>query len=157
MKKLLFLVIIIGGLIYLFRGASSTNLNNTTDPDVQFAPEPAVSAFSDIEGEAEVLEKRASGDINNDGKLDTVVLIAESGGGSGVFVYAAAYVSGPVSYKGTNTIFLGDRISPQSVSISSGVATVRYLDRQEDEPFAAEPTISVSKQFVYRNGKFVER
>ena len=79
------------------------------------------------------------------------------GSGSGTFIYAAAYLSGPVNYKGTEALFIGDRIAPQSVSISQGVVTVSYLDRKDDEPLSAEPTVSKNMQFVVRGGAFVER
>lgn len=107
--------------------------------------------------ETELQSERGYGDLNGDGKDDVVVFLTQSGGGSGTFVYAAAYVSGPVGYKGTNAIFLGDRIAPQSASISNKTATVNYLDRKDDEPFAAEPTVSVSQQFVYKNSELVEK
>ena len=66
-------------------------------------------------------------------------------------------MSGPVNYKGSIATFLGDRVAPESISISKGVVTIKYLDRKEDEAFAAEPTVSVTKQFIYKNGELVEK
>ena len=106
--------------------------------------------------ETKILPLKASGDLNSDGKLDTAALLAQTAGGTGTFIYVGAYVSGPVSYKGTNAVFIGDRISPQSVSMSSSLITVKYLDRKEGESFADEPTVLVSKTFVYREGKLEE-
>lgn len=107
--------------------------------------------------ESRVLETIAYGDLNADGEEDALALIAQSGGGSGTFVYVVVYVSGPVKYNGSNAIFLGDRISPQSLSVKNGVATVKYLDRKEDEPFSAEPTVSTTKQLVYKSGELAEK
>lgn len=161
MKKVLALIIIALGIWYLF---SRTNTDSVVEVDRDnssvvddFKPDPSQATFGGIEGDFTILEQRAYGDANNDEKNDTIVLLAESGGGSGVFIYVAAYVSGPVNYKGSNAIFLGDRVSPQSVSIKEGVVTVKYLDRKEGEPFAAEPTVPSSKQFVYKKGELVER
>lgn len=113
----------------------------------------------DSEANQEIIldTKNAFGDVNADGKEDKVVLLVQSGGGTGVFTYVAAYVSGPVRYKGSNAIFIGDRIIPTSITISSGVIAVNYLDRQDNEPYAAEPTVSKTKTLVYSNGKLVER
>ena len=104
-----------------------------------------------------LLDKFAYGDINADGKEDTVLFLARYGAGSGTFIYLAAFVSGPVTYRGTEATFIGDRIAPQSVSINGGGVTVEYLDRGADEALAAEPTVATSKRFVYRAGEFQER
>src|SRR3989344_7159747 len=158
MKKILIVVVIIAALFYLFKDSKSEVKTTVPDnPDATFRPDPTLATFSGLEGEVTILEEKAYGDINGDQKPDTAVLLAESGGGSGVFIYAAAYVSGPVNYKGSNAVFLGDRISPQKISITSGVITISYLDRKPDEPFAAEPTVPVSKQFIYKNGELVEK
>lgn len=172
MKKLILLIVIaIIGLGFYF-SANKTEINPEDTAAVNsFKPDPGSATFtfdegavtlsngkSDEDGEqVELLEQKASGDLNKDGKEDTAVLLASSGGGSGVFIYVAAYVSGPVNYKGTNAIFVGDRISPESLSISNGVIIFNYLDREADEPFGAEPTVLTSKQFVYANGAIEEK
>lgn len=180
MKKFLFLVF----LLFLVAGFYYWKNINTLAPfelgnvqDKNFQPD-AQSATFHIEGrstplsqgnnvstdkdtgettETRLLDEKAYGDLNKDGKDDVVVLLSQSGSGSGVFMYVAAYVSGPVNYKGSSAIFIGDRISPLSLSIVNGTVTVNYLDREPDEPFAADPTVPTSKQFIYRNGEFVER
>lgn len=98
----------------------------------------------------------AYGDINKDDRNDSAVILVRSGGGSGSFVYVTALVSGNTGYSGSNAILIGDRVAPKNISIASGVITVEYLDRGEDEPFAVEPTIAVTKQYSYRNGELVE-
>ncbi len=161
MKKLIILVLIVTAAIFFFAQNNNVSVapGNQATTDESFRPDLSNVAFSglELEGEIILLEERAYGDINSDGKVDTVTFLAESGGGSGVFIYAAAYVSGPVNYKGSNVVFLGDRIAPKNISIKNGVITVSYLDRRDGEPFAAEPTMPVSKQFVYTNGELVEK
>lgn len=176
MKKLLFLIIVAAGLIFYFTRSPESASTPNTDPigSAEINPSNATFSFDDgsvtltngtgekedeetgFKETVEILEERAIGDLNADGKNDAVLLLARSGGGSGVFIYAAAYISGPVNYKGTNAIFLGDRISPQSITIANGIATVRFLDRNPDEAFAAEPTMPKDEQFVYRDGAFRE-
>jgi hypothetical protein len=159
MKKVLILILIALGVWYLFFEKNTVEIGpeNTTNQGANFKPDPSHASFSGVEGDFSLLERKAYGDLNSDQKNDVVVLLSESGGGSGVFIYVAAYVSGPVNYRGTNAVFLGDRVAPEDLSISNGIVTVKYLDRREDEPFAAEPTIPASKQFMYRNGELVER
>src|SRR3990167_4965926 len=77
-----------------------------------------------------LMDKFAYGDLNADGKEDTVLLLARYGAGSGIFVYLAAFASGPVTYKGSKAIFIGDRIAPQSLFIKGSAVTVEYLDRK---------------------------
>ncbi len=177
MKKIITLIIIIGaiGLLYYMR-ENSLNDEIVTPSEKAggtFRPDPSSATFifddetvtlskgrntnDESAEETALLDEIAYGDLNADGKEDTVVLLARSGGGSGVFIYVAAYVSGPVNYKGSNAVFLGDRIAPSNISIANGVVTVSYLDRREDEALAAEPTIEVTKKFVYRNGELEER
>lgn len=119
--------------------------------------ETSITPGSSFMEETSILDKFAYSDINSDGKEDTLLLLVRYGAGSGTFVYLAAFVSSPVTYRGSNAVFLGDRISPESISINSGTITVKYLDRKPDEPMAAEPTISIIKQFVYKNGGLQER
>ena len=104
-----------------------------------------------------LLDKFAYGDINADGKEDAIVFLARYGSGSGTFIYLAAFVSGPVTYRGTRVTYLGDRISPQSISINEGIVTVKYLDRRLDEALAVEPTVRMTKEFTFEDGGFQER
>ena len=98
-----------------------------------------------------------NGDLNGDGKQDAVGIFVKNGAGSGVFIYLAAVISGPVSYKGTNMVFVGDRVTPKSIKISGSTITVNYLDRDPGEPFSADPTVQASKDFIYKNGELSEK
>lgn len=130
------------GEVTLVDGKATTNL----------IPESAINT------ETTLVSDPVYGDVNGDKKNDAVILLAQSSGGSGVFVHLAAYVSGNVAYKGSNAIFIGDRISPQAITINNtGLITLTYLDRGEDEPMAAAPTIAKSKTFTYKSGQLEER
>lgn len=182
MKKLTILVfvVIVIGLVFFLRGGNGNgnNVDNTQITGNSFKPDPSNATFifeqgpvtlsqgrysaplvpgSDIKEEIYITDIRGYGDINNDDKNDTVAVLVQSGGASGVFIYLAGYVSGPINYKGSNAVFLGDRITPRSIEVKNGLTTINYLDRKDDEPFAAEPTVAVSKTFIYRNGILEER
>ena len=182
MKKIVFAVVIVGVIIGYFVIRDSYSTDKTGTPVISengvFHPDPSNATFtfddeaitlsagrnersiapgSALVEETILLDKFAYGDINADGKEDTVLFLARYGAGSGTFIYLAAFVSGPVTYRGSEAVFIGDRIAPQSISISGGNVTVEYLDRGADEALAAEPTVATSKRFVYRIGEFQER
>lgn len=176
MKKFFILLIILAAAAFFyFMSDISSNVDNETGKtnENNFRPDPSSATFT-FDGEpttlskgknaneetleeTAILENIAYGDLNADGKEDALIFLARSGGGSGVFIYTAGFISGPVNYKGTNAVFLGDRVSPQNISIRNGVATVTYLDRSADEPFVADPTIMTAKQLIYRNGLLTEK
>lgn len=181
MKKLVVLIIIIAALAgwYIWHGKIATPTEEIKVMPTVTHPDPSNATFI-VEDEPITLKNGkavselapgslsteetsltsdlAYGDINKDGNNDTVALLLQSGGGSGTFVYLVAYVSGNVGYKGSNAVFIGDRISPKSVAVSSaGVITLKYLDRKPSEAMASEPTVPVTKTFDYKAGKLEER
>lgn len=89
------------------------------------------------------------GDLDGDGIDDYAMLISQEGAGSGTFYYVAVGLADKDSGKilGTNSIFLGDRIAPQNISVSNGVILVNYAERRTGEPMTAQPSVGVSKYF----------
>ena len=182
MRKTIIIVIILAVAVTLYALWDSFSADKTgvsiTDDDGTFHQDPSNATFtiddelvtlsagrneraitpeSSLTEETILLDKFAYGDINADGKEDTLLLLARYGGGSGTFIYLAAFVSGPVTYRGSNAVFIGDRIAPQSISLNGAIVTVEYLDRGPDDAFAVEPTILTTKQFIYRNGELAEK
>lgn len=186
MKKIsiyIAIILIFVGFWYLYSNTTSTpipttNYENTSKNTETNLPDPGNATFkfedgdltlksgkniesiapdSAIKLETTLTNTQALGDINGDGKDDAVVVLVQSGGGTGVFFYVAAVASSPLSYKGTNAVFVGDRISPQSISIKNGLITLDYFDRTSDEPFDAEPTVRSSKTYVYSDGMLIEK
>lgn len=84
-------------------------------------------------------------DFDNDGREDSAFIITQETGGSGTFYYVVARLdklSGPI---GSEAVFLGDRISPQSTNIErNNVVTVNYADRKAGESFATAPSVGKS-------------
>ena len=176
MKKIIVIAVILVAAVLLYTMRDKFPAKEARTPQVSenglFRPDPSSATFTFDDGsitlsmgrnesasgeETILLNKFAYGDINADDKEDTALLLARYGDGSGTFIYLGTYVSGPVTYRGSKVIFIGDRIAPQSISIKQGIVTVEYLDRRPDEALATEPTVPVSKQFVYRNGEFQEK
>lgn len=99
----------------------------------------------------------AKGDLNDDTIPDLVFLLTQNSGGSGTFyfVVAALQTTGG-GYNGTNGVFLGDRIAPQTTEIRGGEIIVNYARRAEDEPMTAKPSVGVSKYLRVEGERLVE-
>lgn len=177
-KLLLLLIILIGGFYYYSNRTSEVGQEpsgeNSAGTTFQIDPSGGTFTFdgervtlsngrkegkdeAGFYSETRILENGAFGDVNADGKEDAVLFIARSGGGSGTFIYVAGFISSPTGHRGTEGIFIGDRISPQSISINQGIITARFLDRGADEPYSTEPTIPATRQFVVSGGELKAR
>jgi hypothetical protein len=84
--------------------------------------------------------KNVTKDFNGDGKTDAMVILTRDAGGSGTFYYAAAALSSGEEYKGTNAIFLGDRIKMDSLYIAGGKICLICFKRSQGDPMTAEPS-----------------
>lgn len=103
-----------------------------------------------------VLGAPVYGDLTGDGEADAALILVQDSGGSGTFYYVAAALRMGVSYRGTNTARLGDRVAIHDLRIRNGVVIVDYADRRTSEPMSAEPTVDESRDFVLRDGKLRE-
>src|SRR3989338_5155671 len=102
---------------------------------------------SAIKIETTVFGEPAMGDLDDDGVEDAALILVYNPGGSGTFYYVTAALQGSGKAEGviTRSVFLGDRIAPQNISIKNGVVLVNYADRAADQPMSAKPSIGVSK------------
>lgn len=98
----------------------------------------------------------ATGDLNADGKDDVAFILTQSTGGSGTFYYLAVALRTDTGYKGTNAIFLGDRIAPQTTEVKDGEIVTNYAVRAEGEPMATRPSVGVSLYAKVQNGILVQ-
>jgi len=88
-------------------------------------------------------------DLNGDGILDSVFIITQETGGSGIFYYVVARInatSGPI---GSDAVLLGDRIAPQTTEIDESnekvnVIVVNYAVRKAGEPMTTSPSVGKS-------------
>jgi heat shock protein HslJ len=98
-------------------------------------------------------------DLNGDGAMDSAFLLMQDSGGSGTAYFVVAALNTPDGYVGTNAIFIGDRIAPQSTVIDPNDPTqfiVNYADRKADEPMSAQPSQGISKWFKLKGDMLVE-
>lgn len=88
-------------------------------------------------------------DLDGDGRLDVAFVLTQESGGSGTFYYAVAALNTPRGYLGSDGYLLGDRIAPQSTTLSpnprhQGVVVYNYATRAMGEPMTAPPSIGQS-------------
>ena len=88
------------------------------------------------------------GDLDHSGGPDAALLLVVDRGGSGSFYYlAVAYNRGGV-FVGSEAIFLGDRISPQRLSIRNGLIMVDYAERLPQEAMTVPPSHRMTKYLL---------
>jgi hypothetical protein len=112
-------------------------------------------------GAAELAETRLFGpptwgDLDGDGDEDAAVVLLHRTGGSGTFYYVAAALSQDEGFSGTNAIFLGDRIAPQSIQVRKGALVANFADRRPGEAMATAPTEARTKYLTLQSGRLVE-
>ncbi len=100
-----------------------------------------------------VLGNFAVGDLTDDSRPDTALILFQHTGGTGTFIYAAAAINRKDRYSGTNAVMIGDRIAIDHISIRNGVMVVKYRDRRPDEPMSAKPTVDRTAYFIVQNGE----
>lgn len=88
-------------------------------------------------------------DLNDDGLEDIVFLLTQETGGSGTFFYVVAALNTSNGYIGSDALFLGDRIAPQTTHMDEGsgrqnVIVVNYVVRLPGEPFTVRPSLGKS-------------
>lgn len=84
-------------------------------------------------------------DFNNDGREDIAFLISQQTGGSGTFYYVVVALNTINGWVGSDAVFLGDRIAPQTTSMDKGnVFVVNYAMRNPGEPFTTQPSLGKS-------------
>ncbi len=118
---------------YLIQGEQVTLINGKAETAVSGSSSKNVTQY---------FGNLAEGDLNSDGRPDAVFFLTQSGTGSGTFYYAVAAIkNSDNTYKGTNAVFLGDRIAPQTIEIKNSSITVNYSDRKPNEPMTTSPSV----------------
>lgn len=102
-------------------------------------------------------DKRAIGDVDGDGRADTVVVLTYQTGGSGTFYYVAVLLNGGNGVTTTPAALLGDRIVVNSVRLEGTTIVVDILDRASGQPFTTSPAVSATKRFAVTGGALQPR
>jgi hypothetical protein len=102
-------------------------------------------------------DKRATGDVDGDGRADTIVVLTQQPGGSGTFYYVAVLLNGAGGVTATPAMLLGDRIAVNGVRLDGSTIVVDLLDRASGQPFTASPSVAVAKRFAVAGGALQPR
>lgn len=97
----------------------------------------------------------AYGDLNGDGMEDAAVLLAESSGGSGTFIYVAAVVNQDGQPVNAGTAPVGDRPQLKSLASQNGQIVMEIVTQGPDDPMCC-PTLKVRKTYSLQDGQLVE-
>jgi heat shock protein HslJ len=100
-------------------------------------------------------EVYAFGDLNDDGVDDAVVILIESSGGSGSFIYLAAVINESGAPVNVATYFVGDREQMQSITIKDGEITLDMVAHGPDDPMCC-PTQEVTKRYRLQGDQLIE-
>ena len=125
---------------YIIEGKNITLKDGYSEKEI--APDSASKVITQYFG------NEVSGDFNGDGLSDIAFILTQDPGGSGTFYYIVVALGDANGCKGTNAIFLGDRIAPQTTEIQDGKIVVNYADRKIDEAMVTPPSIGITKQFA---------
>ena len=100
-------------------------------------------------------DPRVSGDLDGDGRPDTVVVLVSQPGGSGTLFYVAALLNATGGVTTTPAVLLGDRIKVTSVKLDGRTIVVEVLDRTASQPLSESPSVASTKRFVVDRGALV--
>ncbi|MDO8482161.1 MAG: Gmad2 immunoglobulin-like domain-containing protein [bacterium] len=120
---------------YIIQGQPVTLVNGRAE---------SVILGSDSKTVTQYFGNEVIGDLSGDGVPDAAFILTQVGSGSGTFYYVVIAVNDNGIYKGTNAMFLGDRIAPQTTEIQNGQLVVNYAERKPGEPMTARPSVGKS-------------
>lgn len=98
------------------------------------------------------LDQKTSGDVDGDGRADSVVILVNQPGGSGTFYYVSVLLNASGGTSTTPALILGDRVKVNNVRIDGKTIVVELLDRAPGQPMIASPSVSVTKRFTVDGG-----
>jgi hypothetical protein len=102
-------------------------------------------------------DPRVSGDVDGDGRPDTVVVLIYQPGGSGTFFYVAALLNATGGVTTTPAVLFGDRIKVTDVKLDGRTIVVEVLDRTAGQALSESPSVASTKRFVIDRGALVAR
>jgi len=180
MKKiiLILIIILVGYFVFFYNKKEAPETSNTpetsaailTDDEVKNAtysvdeqPVAFVNGRSVVEVPnssaiitTQYFGNTATGDLDGDTTPDTAFLITQNGAGTGTFYFVVVARNTGTGAVGTNAVFLGDRIAPQSTTIQNGKVIVSYAEHGSSQAMTDTPNVMVSKTLTVKNGVLIE-
>ena len=101
-------------------------------------------------------DKVAFGDLNGDGAEDAAVLLISDPGGSGTFYDLAAVINSNGKPQHAASVFLGDRVKVEEVSIRSAKIVVKMVIHQRTDPSCC-PSLKVEQKYALKKDALVRQ
>lgn len=84
-------------------------------------------------------------DFDGDGREDIAFILSQEMGGTGTFYYFVFALNTKDGYVGSEGVFLGDRVAPQTTEMGKGnIVIVNYAERAPGEPLTTQPSVGKS-------------
>ena len=99
-------------------------------------------------------DKMAFGDLNGDGVEDAAVILVSDPGGSGTFYDLAAVINSNGNPQHAASVFLGDRVKVEGVSIKSGKIMVKMVTHDRTDPRCC-PSLRVEQEYTLQGDALV--
>ncbi len=96
-------------------------------------------------------------DLNSDGKEDYVFLITDNFAGSGLYYFVTSAISRNDKFFGTNSVLLGNMISPTTLKIVENEIVVNYLDRELTDLPSKKPYVQRVKTIILNDEELEEK
>lgn len=117
-----------------------------TPPTSQESPESYTSR---------ILEPAIYGDLNADGSIDVLVLLATQNGGTGHFVELAAVLNKNGNADNVSTVYLGDRVIVEAGSVENGIISLNMRVHGPNDGLCC-PSQSVIWKFILNEGQLIK-
>ncbi len=101
-------------------------------------------------------DKMALGDLNGDGAEDAAVILVSNPGGSGTFYELAAVINSRGKAKHAASVFLGDRVKVEDISISTGQIVVKMVTHDRTDPMCC-PSLKVEQEYALQGDELVRQ
>ncbi len=96
----------------------------------------------------------ATGDLNGDGVLDAAVILLANTSGTGAFFYLAAMVGGNGTLENTDTIYLGDRVVVETITIQDRMVNLQMIVHGPQDGLCC-PSVKTTQTYLFDNGRLV--
>jgi hypothetical protein len=89
-------------------------------------------------------------DLDHDGRSDTIFMVTQETGSTGVFYYVLALMDTEKDRLGLDGVYVGDRIAPQSMYMEAGeILVINFAERKIGQSFAEQPTVGRTIKVKY--------
>lgn len=99
--------------------------------------------------ETRLLRSQQSPDLDGDGKSDHWIILSQSAGGSGQFVYLSAAIGSDESFSGTDSVLIGDRVQVEKITSDGNRVSVHYRSHSPSQALALPPDQTQIRDFLF--------